>query len=101
MKKPHDIGGSDTVGPINQKDHTVLDWELHIDAIRQVLGNNGIINTDELRNSIESISPYDYQRLLYYERWAVALRSLLIEKAIFSELEIDQVISQTKVDINE
>ena len=66
-----------------------------------MLGNNGIINTDELRNSIESIPPYDYQRLLYYERWAVAIRSLLIEKAIFSQLEIDQAISQTKVDINE
>ena len=101
MKKPHDIGGSDTVGHIDQKDHTVLDWELHIDAIRQVLGNNGIINTDELRNSIESIPPDEYQRLLYYERWAVAIHSLLVEKGILNQLEIDQAISQTKVDISE
>lgn len=101
MKKPHDIGGSDTVGSIDQKDHTVLDWELHIDAIRQVLGNNGIINTDELRKSIELIPPDDYQRLLYYERWSVAIRSLLVEKAILSQPEIDQAISQIRNDFNE
>jgi len=94
MNKPHDVGGSDNLEPIDQRDHAISDWELHIDAIRQVLGNNGIINTDELRRTIESIRPDDYRNLLYYERWSIAIRTLLLEKAILSQPEIDLTIAQ-------
>ena len=100
MKKPHDVGGSDFVGPIDQPDHPVLDWELHIDAIRRVLGINGIINTDELRRSIESIPDDDYQNLLYYESWSIAVRMLLLEKGILSHSEIDGTIAQLEKNCN-
>ena len=101
MEKPHDVGGLNPAGSMNQDDHPVLDWELHIDAIRQVLGINGIINTDELRRCIESIPPDDYERLLYYERWSVAVRSLLLEKGILSHMEIDETIAQSDNCYNE
>jgi nitrile hydratase subunit beta len=50
--------------------------------------------TDELRRAIESLAPDEYERLSYYERWIVAIKSLLIEKGILTAAEIDRKIKE-------
>ena len=75
---------------IDRSDHVTEDWELRIDGLRAVLAAKGLLNTDQLRRSIESIDPALYDEMAYYERWMVAVEKLLIEKGVVTEEEIDR-----------
>ena len=90
MTKIHDRGGRLTEVHIDRSDHVTEDWELRIDGLRAVLAAKGLLNTDQLRRSIESIDPALYDEMAYYERWMVAVEKLLIEKGVVTEEEIDQ-----------
>ena len=90
MTKIHDRGGRPSEDHIDRSDHVTEDWELRIDGLRAVLSTKGLLNTDQLRRSIESIDPTLYEQMAYYERWMVAVEKLLIEKGIVTEAEIDQ-----------
>ena len=57
--------------------------------MHQVLGQQGIRTTDEMRRAIESLPPERYEALSYYEKWTAALEILLIEKGILTAEEID------------
>ena len=93
MPKVHDRGGWPTDEPIDMSDHEVMDWEVRANAIRQVLGQKGLMRSDELRRGIESIEPSKYETLGYFERWAESMESLMVEKGILTPEEIDQKMS--------
>ena len=93
MPKVHDRGGWPTDELIDMSDHEVMDWEVRASAIRQVLGQKGLMRSDELRRGIESIEPSKYETIGYFERWAESMESLMVEKGIFSREEIDQKMS--------
>ena len=93
MPKVHDRGGWPTDEPIDMNDHEVMDWEVRANAIRQVLGQKGLMRSDELRRGIESIEPSKYETLGYFERWAESMESLMVEKGILTPEEIDQKMS--------
>ena len=90
MSKIHDRGGRPTEDLIDTSDRQTEDWELHIDGLRAVLATKGLLNTDQLRRSIESIDPALYDTMAYYERWTVAVEKLLIERGLVTKSEIDQ-----------
>jgi len=69
-------------------------WEKRTDAMLRCLWERGILNVDEHRRAIESLEPGAYETLSYYERWLVALESLLIEKGILTRAEIDRKIEE-------
>jgi len=81
------MGGSPG-GPVDRGQHEVEDWERLADAINGVLGDKGLLSTDELRRSIESLE--EYRDLSYYERWVAATEKLLVEKSVLSSDEIDE-----------
>jgi hypothetical protein len=83
----HDMGGSPG-GPVDRGQHEVEDWERLADAINGALGAKGLLSTDELRRSIESLG--EYRDLSYYERWVAATEKLLVEKSVLSSDEIDE-----------
>ena len=93
MPKVHDRGGWPTDESIDMSDHEVMDWEVRANAIRQVLGQKGLMKSDELRRGIESIEPSKYETLGYFERWAESMESLMVEKGILTREEIDQKMS--------
>lgn len=93
MPKVHDRGGWPTDEPIDMNDHEVMDWEVRANAIRQVLGQKGLMRSDELRRGIENIEPNKYETLGYFERWAESMESLMVEKGILTREEIDQKMS--------
>ena len=93
MPKAHDRGGWPTDESIDMNDHEVMDWEVRANAIRQVLGQKGLMRSDELRRGIESIEPDKYETLGYFERWAESMESLMVEKGILTREEIDQKMS--------
>ena len=82
---PHDVGGQDA-GPVNTADHDTAHWEWQIDAMVRLALRKGLI-TDfaELRDGIEKLTPEDYERYTYYERWAQSLAYALVERGVITE----------------
>ena len=96
MLRVHDRGGLPTDEPIDRSDHEWDDWEHLTNALVGVLRRHDIMNVDELRRGIESIPPDEYEAYSYYERWSASLESILIEKGVLQESEIDAKV--TKLD---
>ena len=94
MPKVHDRGGWPTDEPIDQSDQKLMDWERRVDAMRGVLGGKGYVGVDELRRAIEGLGKEHYESLSYYERWAAAVETLLIEKDMLTAEEIDRKAAQ-------
>lgn len=86
----HDRGGQPIDAPIDRSEHELADWELLTDALAGLLGRAGLVNVDELRRGIESMPPDDYERASYYERWAYSLETVLTEKGVLAEGELDR-----------
>ncbi len=89
MTRAHDLGGSPG-GPIDKSQHETEDWERLADAINMALGMKGLQTTDEHRRAIESLSPEQYTKLSYYERWIAATEMLLVEKGVLTREEINE-----------
>jgi hypothetical protein len=85
----HDRGGWATDAPIDRSEHELADWELTMDAIVGALGANGVMNVDELRRGIESMTRDAYEEATYYERWLFAAETILAEKGVLTAGEID------------
>merc|ERR1719161_1078286 len=52
--------------------------------------NAGMINGDEMRRGIESLDPEAYTKTGYYEKWAVTMAKLLLEKGILQQKALDE-----------
>ncbi len=85
----HDRGGVSTDAPIDRSEHELADWELLTDALVGALGGRGLMNVDELRRGIESMSPDEYERASYYERWLYSIETILTEKGVLAPGELE------------
>lgn len=96
MRAVHDRGGWPETKPIDKTDHQLEDWERRTDALMQLLSSpeKRVIRLDEMRRTIESLPPAQYESLSYYERWAAALESLMIEKKILAREEIERKVAE-------
>jgi nitrile hydratase subunit beta len=85
MSRVHDIGGQVGFGPVPVEDggsefHS--DWEARVWALNSVLRRRELYNGDEFRDAIERIPPAQYLEASYFERWLLAMETLLAEKAV-------------------
>lgn len=96
-RKPHDMGG-DPAGPIDTHEHSPTLVERRIDAMMQLLRQKprAFWVTDENRRTIESLTPETYRDSSYYQKWCLAMRSLLIEKCVLTEAEIEAKLAEVK-----
>ena len=85
----HDRGGWPTDERIDRAEHELADWELRADALAGALGSRGVMNVDELRRGIESMPSDEYGRASYYERWLFSMETILTEKGVLAEGELD------------
>ena len=86
---PHDLGGLPG-GPVERAEHELAFWEWRVDAMVRLLFKSGtLVDFAELRRAIEDMGPEAYNELSYYERWAGAVATLLVEKGVLSQAEID------------
>jgi nitrile hydratase len=85
----HDRGGWSTDVAIDRSEHELADWELLTDALLGVLGGQQLMNVDELRRGIESMSPGEYERASYYERWLYSIETILTEKGVLAPGELE------------
>src|SRR5437868_5413858 len=90
MARVHDLGGQPGA-PIDRSEHPPSWWEKRIDVLLQLLWSpeRKLITVDEMRRAIESMEPERYQASTYYERWLFALETLLVEKGILTQAQIE------------
>ena len=95
VRRHHDMGGLDA-GPIDQEEVADESWHKRVKAVVQLLVRNpdSPMNVDELRRGIEDLTPADYDRLGYFERWTRSMATILIEKGVFSDAELDSKMAE-------
>lgn len=93
---PHDLGGL-PAGPVDQSEHQLAFWEWRVDAMVRLLFKSGtLVDFAELRRAIETMGPEAYSELSYYERWAGAVATLMVEKGVVSQEEIDARMAEVR-----
>ena len=92
MPAVHDRGGWPTDEPINQTDHQWMDWECVTHALLGALRGKGLMAGDELRRGIEAIPDEQYEAYSYYERWSSSMETILTEKQVLTDAEIDEKV---------
>jgi hypothetical protein len=87
---PHDLGGSpDFLGPIPVETTGDLQvWERECHALVTVLASKGVFNTDQLRRTIEDLTPQQYASWSYYGRWGAAVATLLLDQGLISDSDL-------------
>jgi hypothetical protein len=93
-KRPHDMGG-DEAGPVDTVDHGMKFWEKQANALRYTLTSRKLVRLDELRRAAEDLGER-YYKLEYFERTTEALRTVLLEKGMFTEVELEAKIAEVR-----
>jgi nitrile hydratase beta subunit-like protein len=93
-RNPADIGGEEA-GPIDTIDHGLKFWEKQANALRNTLTSRRIVRLDELRRAAEELGARYYQ-LAYFERTTEAMRSLLLEKGLFTQAELERRMAEVR-----
>ncbi|UUV07189.1 nitrile hydratase subunit beta [Ruegeria sp. YS9] len=88
MTRVHDMGGRFGDGPINPEAEDAPffaeDWHARALAVTLASGFLGQWNIDISRHARERLSPKDYSRFSYYEKWISGLADLLVERGVLS-----------------
>ncbi len=91
MTRVHDIGGRFGDGPVIPEPETPVfheDWHARALAVTLAAGALGQWNLDTSRHARERLSPKDYTRFSYYEKWMAGLADLLVEKGVLTEADL-------------
>lgn len=93
----HDLGGQ-PAGPIDRGEHEPSFWDRRVDALQQMMSDprRRFWRADEFRRAVESLSPDEYRRLGYYERWITAVSRLLVAKGVLTRAQIDRRIEEIR-----
>jgi nitrile hydratase len=92
MARINDVGGTQGFGAVDITDDAApfhADWEARVVGLLNALREQGLFNTNEFRDAIESMPPTEYLSTSYYERWFEAVRILLERKGVLKPGELD------------
>ena len=92
MSRVHDMGGRFGDGPVVPEPEDEVfheDWHARALAVTLAVGFLGQWNIDVSRHSRERLTPTDYARFSYYEKWISALANMLVERGIISREELE------------
>ena len=95
MNGVHDMGGMNGFGAIPREENEPVfhaDWERRVFALALATMGSRLCNTDEFRRTIERMPPARYLASSYYERWLYAIESLLLEKGVVTEGDLDAAL---------
>ncbi|GAA4996644.1 hypothetical protein [Streptomyces siamensis] len=95
MARINDVGGMQGFGAVDTTDDTEpfhADWEARVVGLFNALRAQGLFNTNEFRDAIESIPPARYLTTSYYERWFIAICVLLERKGVLAPGELDGAV---------
>ena len=92
MTRLHDMGGRFGDGPVvrDAPDAPVFakPWHARALAVTLACGALGQWTLDTSRHARERLSPRDYARFSYYEKWLAALTDLLVETGVITPEEL-------------
>lgn len=91
MNGVHDMGGLQGMGPIRyEKDEPVFHalWEGRMYGINASLRAIGKWNLDAWRHQIELLTPAEYLRMTYYERWLQINEELTVKHGLVTSMEM-------------
>ncbi|CAF4729409.1 unnamed protein product [Rotaria sp. Silwood2] len=71
--------------PLDRSIEEFAYWEQQIDAVVSLLRRKGIMNVHILRKGIESIDKSVYNKLSYYERWAISISLEFMRKQFLAK----------------
>lgn len=96
MSRIHDMGGRYGDGPVEPSDGPVFeqDWHKRALAVTLACGALGQWNIDISRHARERLSPKDYARFSYYEKWLAALANLLVDQGVLTREELRTGVRQ-------
>ncbi len=97
-KGPHDVGG-EAADAVDTLDHGMAFWEKQANGLRSVLSARRITRTDELRRAAEDLGDR-YSQLAYFERTTMALRTVLLEKGLITEVELKAKMDEIRARFN-
>lgn len=92
-KIPADIGGEEA-GAVDTSDHGMKFWEKQANGLRSMLTRKRMITVDELRRAAEDLP--DYSELEYFQRTTGALRTVLVERGVISEQELQAKMAEIR-----
>ena len=89
--RAHDLGGQKG-GPIELAEHETEPWHKLVTALLTSLRDrpHRLVAVDEMRRAIEDMPAEDYRRLQYFEKWAVGVTTLMVEKGLMTREEIER-----------
>lgn len=95
MTRVHDMGGRFGDGPVEAGEQEAgeepvfkQDWHARALAVTLAAGALGQWNLDVSRHARERLSPKDYTRFHYYEKWLAGLADLLVETGVVTREEL-------------
>jgi nitrile hydratase len=91
MNGVHDMGGMHGFGPVVPETNEPPfhePWEGRCLAINRAMGFAGLFNIDEGRAAIEMLPPARYLAMSYYEKWALRLENLLLQRGFIDADEL-------------
>ena len=92
MTRVHDMGGRYGDGPVVPEDENgpvfPEDWHGRALAVTLACGSLGQWNIDISRHAREQLSPQDYMRFSYYEKWMAGLADLLVETGVLTQEDL-------------
>ena len=92
MNGVHDMGGQQDMGPVvYEKDEPVFhaSWEARIYALNRAMRALRKWSLDTDRHALELMSPLDYLRMSYYERWVYRLEAQVVQYGLVSREEFE------------
>ncbi len=95
---PSDIGG-EPAGPVDTNDHGMRHWERQANAFRSVVQMAKLTCTDELRRAAEDLGAR-YKDMQYFEITTSAMRTVLLEKGIFTEQQLATKMAEIRARFN-
>jgi hypothetical protein len=75
-------------GSVDRSEHDYAEWERRVDAMAVVLSQKRLLNVDQRRRAIETLTPQAYDSLAYYERWVIALGQTLVQRGVITSAEL-------------
>jgi hypothetical protein len=76
--------------PLDRKIEEYAYWEQQIDAVQSLLRKKGLMNVHILRKGIESIDKSIYNKLSYYERWAISIANYCLESGVLTQEDLNK-----------
>eukprot|EP01038_Epipyxis_sp_PR26KG_P005954 gene5954-8207_t len=94
----HDLGGcvDSSIIEVDVGDRKLMHWELATHALLVILSSYkpyALVTTHELRRAVESMDKNVYIQWGYYEKWSAAMCTILLEKNVIVQQEIDSEFS--------